>query len=143
MAYMAEFNFYVPIDVRYGDLDPQWHVNHSRYLTYMEQARLAYMQHLGFFDGHSFLDYRLIIADAHVSYKAPIELGQRLRVGTCTQKIGNKSIMFEYAVEDESGSLVFATGEVVCVFYNYRTHQTQPIPAEWRQKLSEVEGRPF
>ena len=140
---MAEFNFYVPIDVRYGDLDPQWHVNNSRYLTYMEQARLSYMQNLGFFDGKSFLDYRLIIADTHVSYKAPIELGRSVRVGTRTQKIGTKSITFEYTVEDETGGQVFATGEVVCVFYNYHMHATEPIPADWRRKFSEFEGRDF
>lgn len=137
---MSEFKFYVPIGVRYGDLDPQWHVNHSRFLTYIEHARLEYLQHLGFFDGRSFLDYRLIIADVHVSYKAPIELGQCVRVATRTQKIGNKSITFEYLVEDESDSRIFATGEVVCVFYNYRTHQTLPVPPEWRQKIAEFEG---
>ena len=140
---MSDFKFYVPIGVRYGDLDPQWHVNNSRFLTYMEHARLEYLQHLGFFDGKSFLDYRLIIADVHVSYKAPIELGQPVRVGTRTQKIGNKSITFEYVVEDDSGSQVFATGEVVGVCYNFRSHHTLPVPAEWRRRIAEFEGREY
>jgi len=44
---MAEFNYYHPIEVRYGDLDPQGHVNNARYLTYFEQARINYIAHLG------------------------------------------------------------------------------------------------
>ena len=38
---MADFRFYHPIEVRYGDLDPQGHVNNARYLTYLEQARIC------------------------------------------------------------------------------------------------------
>jgi len=38
---MTDFHYYCPIDVRYGDLDPQGHVNNARFLTYFEQAELA------------------------------------------------------------------------------------------------------
>ena len=140
---MSTFNFYIPIQVRYGDLDPQWHVNNSRFLTYMEQARLEYLQQLGLFDGKSFLDLRLIIADVHVAYKAPIELGQQVRVGTRTAKIGTKSVTFEYVIEDVQSGQVCATGEVVGVCYNFRTHETLPVPDEWRKKIAAFEKRQF
>ncbi|NOY99067.1 MAG: acyl-CoA thioesterase, partial [Chloroflexi bacterium] len=39
---MSDFHFYHPIVVRYGDLDPQGHLNNARYLTYFEQARIHY-----------------------------------------------------------------------------------------------------
>lgn len=129
--------------VRYGDLDPQWHVNHTRFLTYMEQARLEYLQHLGLFDGKSYLDLRLIIADVHASYKAPIELGQKVRIGTRTAKIGTRSVTFEYVIEDEESGQVCATGEVVGVCYSFRTHETQPVPNEWREKMAEFEQHSF
>jgi len=140
---MAEYNFFIPIQVRYADLDAQWHVNNSRFLTFMEQCRLDYLQQLGLFDGETFLDLRLIIADVHVSYKAPITLNQKIRVGTRTLKIGNKSIQFEYVIEDEETGEVCGTGEVVGVCYNFWTHETMTVPDEWRKKLSEFEGREF
>jgi len=31
---MGGFKFYHAIEVRYGDLDPQGHVNNANYLTY-------------------------------------------------------------------------------------------------------------
>jgi acyl-CoA thioester hydrolase len=45
---MPGFHYYHPIEVRYGDLDPQGHVNNARYLTYLEQARIGYIRHLGY-----------------------------------------------------------------------------------------------
>lgn len=140
---MPAFKFYVPVEIRYGDLDPQWHVNNIRYLTYIEQARLNYMLKLGLFDGQSFLDLKMIIADVHVSYLAPIKLGQNIRVGTRAARIGNKSITFEYRIEDADDGQLVATGEVVGVTYDYRSQKTIPVPAEWRKVISDFEGVDF
>ena len=140
---MTGYSFFIPIKVRYSDLDAQWHVNHTRFLTYIEQARLEYLQHLGLFDGKSFLDLRVIIADVHVSYIEPIVLGQNVRVGTRTAKIGNKSIMFEYILEDVDSGKPLAKGEIITVTYNFRSQKTVPVPPEWRNKIGEFEGRTF
>jgi len=140
---MTTYKFFIPIKVRYSDLDAQWHVNHTRFLTYIEQARIEYLQHLGLFDGKSFLDLRVIIADVHVSYIEPIVLGQKVRVGTQAAKIGNKSITFEYILEDVDSGMKLAKGEVVTVAYNFRNHETVPVPLEWRNKIGEFEGRTF
>ena len=137
---MADFKFFFPLQVRYGDLDPQWHVNNSRFLTFMEQARFEYLKHLGLFDGQSFMDLGLIIADVHISYLAPITLGQKVRVGMRTARIGNKSMNFEYLIEDTETHQALARGEVVGVAYDYHTHATIPVPQCWRDAISAFEG---
>ena len=140
---MTGYKFFIPIKVRYSDLDTQWHVNHTRFLTYIEQARLEYLLLLELFDGKSFLDLRMIIADVHVSYIKPIVLGQNVRVGTRTAKIGNKSITFEYILEDVDNGKTLAKGEVITVAYNFRNQETVPVPPEWRNKIGEFEGQTF
>src|SRR5512133_2916352 len=97
---MDEFRFYHPIEVRYGDLDPQGHVNNARYLTYMEQARIHYIRAVGLWDGHSFLDIGIIVADAHLTFKAPILFGQQVQVGARVTRLGNKSLTMEYRLRD-------------------------------------------
>ena len=139
---MSEFKFHYPIQVRYGDLDPQWHVNNARYLTFMEQARFAYLVELGLWDGKSFLDLGLIIADTHVSYLAPIVLGQKIRVALRVNKLGNKSLTFECLIQDEQTSQPLARGEIIAVSFDYHTHATRPLPEDWRQKISTYEGLP-
>ena len=140
---MSDFKFYVPVKVRYSDLDPQWHVNNTRYMSYTEEARLAYLMELGLFDGKSFLDLQMIIADIHIAYVAPIMLGQNVRVGTRTACIGNKSITFDYVIEDADSGELFARAEVVGVTYDYRSQSTIPVPDEWRRIIANYEGVDF
>ena len=87
---MSEFNFSVPIDVRYGDLDPQWHVNNARFLTYLENARMGYIMSLDLFDGENFFDFNFIVADIHIAYKAPIKLTQKVKVWIRAEQLGTK-----------------------------------------------------
>jgi len=139
---MADFRFYYPISVRYGDLDPQWHVNNARFVTYIEQARIAYVMELGLFSGESFFDLGLIVADVHMAYLRPIKITQNIRVGVRVSRLGNKSMFFEYAIEDADTGEVAATAETVMVSYDYHADRSRILPDEWRQRISEFEGIP-
>ncbi len=138
---MDKFNFYLPIQVRYGDLDPQWHVNNARTVSYLEQGRFAYLRRLELWDGVSFLDLPLIVADVHVSFLAPIYYDQLIRLGVGVVRIGNKSLTFEYQLEDVTNGQVTTHADTVMVYYDYRTHTSLPVPPEWRVKISEFEGK--
>ncbi len=137
---MAEFHFRIPLEVRYGDLDPQWHVNNARYLSFLEQGRMAYLVRLGLWDGQDFNNLGLIVADVHVSYLAPILLFQKIYLEMRTSRIGNKSLTFEYRICDEQTGQALATAETVMVAYDYHTHQSIPVPAHWRSAIAAFEG---
>ena len=136
---MREFRFYHPIEVRYGDLDPQGHLNNAKYFTYTEQARIAYVRHLGLWNGGSFLDIGVILAEASMSFKAPILWGQPIRVGVRVKRLGNKSFDMLYSIQDSESGLECASGTTVQVAYDYHTAKTIPIPDEWRQILTRFE----
>ena len=139
---MTDFRFHLPIDIRYSDLDPQWHVNHARLVSYLEQARFRYVMDLGLFDGRSFLDFEFIIADLHISYLAPVHAGQPVQVAMRVTRLGNKSLEIIYCIEDQTGQQVFATAETTMVIYDYRAQQTRPISSAWREKIAAFEGIP-
>jgi len=136
---MPSFRYYHPIEVRYGDLDPQGHVNNARYLTYMEQARISYIQQLGLWQGDSFLDVGVILADAQVTFKESIQYGQPLRVGVRVSRLGVKSLTMEYQIEDAGDGRALATGATVLVAYDYRRGRSLPLPDDWRRILTEYE----
>mgnify|MGYP000844651337 FL=1 len=140
---MKTFHYSVPIDVRYGDLDPQWHVNNARYLTFLEHARLSYLLHLGLFDGKNFLDFNLIVADIHIAYLAPIQLGQKVAVHIRCERIGNKSLTFVYEIRDEDTRQVLSSAETIMVTFDYHQQQSIPVPDAWRQAISALEGVAF
>lgn len=137
---MENFRLYVPILIRYGDLDPQWHVNNAKFLTFLEQSRTAYLQHLGLWDGRDFFQIGLIVADLHIAYLLPITLGQSVRVGVRVVQLGNKSLRFEYQIEGEEGSPVFARAETVMVSYDYVAQSSRVIPDSWRTEIAAFEG---
>jgi len=140
---MSFFKFNLPIQIRYGDLDPQWHVNNAHTVTLIEQSRFAYLRHLNLWDGESFLDLPVIVADVHVSYLAPIFYGQEIRIGVRVSRIGNKSLTFEYQIEDAGTGQVTTRAETVMVYYDYRTRASAPVSAEWREKISQFEETRF
>ena len=138
---MSDYHFYHPVEVRYGDLDPQGHVNNAKHLTYFEQARVQYMIELGLFSkDQSFMKIGVILADVHITYFAPIYFGQNIKVGVHASRFGTRSMTWDQNILDAETGKELAKGEVIIVTYDYREGKTIPIPQEWREKISEFEG---
>jgi acyl-CoA thioester hydrolase len=137
---MTVYNFYYPIQIRYGDLDPQWHLNNAHTVIMIEQARTAYLVKLGLWDGIDFNKLGLIVADVHVSYKAPVNLLQQVQIGVRVSRIGTKSLVMEYTMEDVGTKQELASGETIMVAFDYPTNQSIPVPDDWREKIHQFEG---
>lgn len=137
---MSAYHFSIPIEPRYADLDPQWHVNNVRFLAYLEQARLTYLVQLGLWDGSDFNQLGLIVADIHIAYLNPMTLWQKGQVEMRTERIGNKSLTFTYRLINVEDGSVFATAESVMVAFDYVTQKSIRVPDDWREKISAYEG---
>ena len=138
---MSDFKFFQPIEVRYGDLDPQGHVNNAKYLTFFEQARVHYMIHLGLYaQDQSFEKVGVIVADTHIAFLAPIRFGDDVKVGVQISKLGNKSMTVEQNIVNNASGQEMAKGEIITVTFDYAAQSTISIPDEWRDKISKFEG---
>ena len=139
---MPAYRFYLPIEVRYGDLDPQGHVNNAKYLTYMEHARIVYIQQLGLWEGKSFSELGIILAEIRVTYLSPIHYNQKVRVGVRVSRLGEKSFDVDCVLEEAHTQKELARGSSVLVTYDYQTRQSVSIPEVWRHAISTFEGIP-
>lgn len=138
---MSDYRFFHPMEVQYGDLDPQGHVNNAKYLTYFEQARVSYLTKLGLFSkDQSFTELGVIIADIHIRFEAPVLWGAPIKVGVRTVKIGGKSLTLDQCLADAQTDNLYAVGSVVLVAYDYSKHETMDVPESWRRSISEFEG---
>jgi acyl-CoA thioester hydrolase len=141
ILFMSDYKFTHPIEVRYGDLDPQGHLNNSKYLTYFETARIHYFIQLELFkEKNSFLDIGVILADVHLSFHAPVMFGDDILASVRTTHLGNKSITVKQSLIDRSSGKEVCTGEVVLVSYDYHSGKTIPILTEWREKITQFEN---
>lgn len=141
-GFMDQFRFYQPIDVRYGDLDPQGHVNNARYVTYLEHARVEYIRHLGLWDGSSYLDLGFIIARIELDFQAPILITDPVQVGVRISRLGGKSLDMIYRMENADTGDVYGRGKTVLVGYDYRTGESMELLDVWREKIAAFEDIP-
>lgn len=135
---MAEFTTEVELPVRYRDIDSLGHVNNAVYVTYLEQARVEYVQDV-FAAGP--LDPGFLVAHVSVDYERPIELDDRVVVALGVTDIGTASVTMGYEIRAD-GNLA-ATAETVVVAVDDGTGEPTPIPDSWRERIADHEGQSF
>jgi acyl-CoA thioester hydrolase len=137
MAAVQGFTHTFSQDVAFRDLDGLGHVNNAVYLSYVESARLAYMQEVL---GPLELDELGIVADVKISFRSPAALGETLEVGHRVSRVGETSLVFEFEVRGGDGQLV-AEGSTVHVAFDYGVRRPVPVPEKWRNRIESYEAR--
>ena len=142
----AEFSFFFPFRVRYAEVDGQMIVFNAHYLTYFDTAITEYFRVLPY-------DYQgqveKIGEDYHtvrtlVEYYAPIRFDDEIEVGVRTARIGRSSLTFGLGrrpeIHPKGRDERLASGEVVWVNTDQKTHRPAPVPAELVEKIRAFDG---
>jgi acyl-CoA thioester hydrolase len=137
---VTDYRFFHPIEIRYGDIDAQRHVNNAHYFTLMEQARIQYVMSLGLWSGADFDQIGMILAEQSCTYLAPITLDKKVEVGVRTERMGSKSIEMDYILREAQTYQEFATGNSILVAYDYQLAESIPIPRSWRDAIEGFES---
>jgi acyl-CoA thioester hydrolase len=107
--------FAVPATIRYEDLDPNRHVNHAKYLTYLEECRLALRR---------FLNTELKLPEAlgwavgalSIQYRRALLYPATVRIETAPIAIGRTSFTLGYGIYDGTGAAnALASTRSVCL----------------------------
>jgi acyl-CoA thioester hydrolase len=118
--------------VRFRDVDAWGHVNNAVYLTYCEDARMAYLAHLGLV--RSVAEAQMILARAEIDFRSPTHVGEELEIGVRPGQLGRKSFVLEYQVRADGR--VVAESTSVLVAYDYRRGEAVEVPAAWKEALA-------
>lgn len=146
---LPEFPCVVPVEVRFRDLDAMGHVNNAVYLTYFEQARLAFWLavHPGSAPGEAVAPERIgfVVARAECDYASPVRLGERLLVGCRAGDFGTTSFAFDYRVVAAGGSVdaevrLVASGRTVQVGWDWKEGRKSPLPEELRRRIDSFQA---
>src|SRR2546425_10220029 len=103
------------------------HVNNAVFLTYLEEARLAFLRPLGTDQS------AMILARAEIDFRAPVRIGQQIEIGVRPLRVGEKSFDLEYALEVDGHRV--ADAKTVLVSYDYEAGQAVAVPSAWRESL--------
>ena len=125
---MEGFDFVHRETVRFRDLDSLGHVNNAVFLTYLEEARIAYLDPLGAEASD------MILARVEIDFRAPLRMGDELEIGVRPARVGTKSFDLEYEVR--SGGTLAAEAKTVLVSYDYASARPIELPEAWREALA-------
>ena len=139
---LTHYHHSTSIQIRFCDTDMLGHVNNANYLTYMELARLSYINAvLG--DAVDWSADGVILAKAIIEFKLPVMLNDNLIVHVRVARLGNKSLDMEYLFvrKKNEADEVVASGTTVLVAFNYVTNKTIELLPAWRKRIEEFENK--
>ncbi len=136
-----KFKHRIPVKVRFSDLDAMGHVNNAAFLTYLEEARFAYYNHVLNIDTNK-LEFNAVIARIEIDYLEQIKLGDNVEVYTRTAKIGSKSSDIEHliVISSSQGRKIAAKAFTKLVSFDYRSNKTIPVPERERSIIEDFES---
>ncbi len=114
--------------VRFRDLDAMGHLNNAVYSTFLEQARLAFLEPQGA------EVTSMILARLEIDFRSPVELGETVQISVTPTRVGTKSFELEYVLR--AGDRTVAEAKTVLVAYDYATAMSMEIPSEWKERLA-------
>jgi acyl-CoA thioesterase FadM len=113
-SWLAQFDHFVDIDVRYWETDGLKHVNHVVVPAYLEHGLLKLLTSIGDPEPYATIPFSHVTAELLVRYVRPNFFGEVLCVGSRVERIGNKSATIEQVVLGQTGE-VRVVGRTVIV----------------------------
>jgi acyl-CoA thioester hydrolase len=130
---LADYPHRVAEIIRFGDLDPQGHVNQAVFLTYFESGRVAMFRNpdLGIgVPGVTFVMVRM-----EVDYMKELRWPGNLEIGTGVAEFGRSSFKAAQAIFHDG--VCAAAGRATLVCMDIETRRATPLPEAAIDRLSQ------
>jgi len=121
-----EFRQFIPMSVRWGDMDALGHVNNVQYFRYGESARIAYFDPLGQDDPKFWKEYGIILASMSCDFLAQVHYPAELEIGSRVTRLGRSSLHMSSAIFQGENLVAVLRG--VLAWFDYSAQKTLPIP---------------
>ena len=121
------------IKVRFYELDPYDHVNHTNYFSYFETARIEYLSEMGWgLDVLKYKGWQLVVVEIEARFLAAARLGEELTIHTWVEEAGRvKSVWSQIMLRGEEQ---VARARVTAAFTDLEGRPTR-IPAEFTEAM--------
>ena len=126
------------VKVRFYELDPYDHVNHTNYFSYFETARIEYLSDMGW--GLDILKqngWQFVVVEIKARFLAAARYGQELVIHTWIEQVGRvKSIWHQVLYRGEE---LVAEIEVTAAFTDL-DGRPRRIPAQFVEHMNSLRG---
>jgi acyl-CoA thioester hydrolase len=121
---LADYPHRVADTVRFGDLDPQGHVNQAVFLTYFESGRVAMFRNPDLSIGVPGITY--VMVRMEVDYVKELHWPGTIDIGTGVAEFGRSSFKVAQAIFRDG--VCVARGRATLVCMDLTTRKSTPLP---------------
>lgn len=134
------FNFQVPLQVRFSDIDGYMHVNNGVFFNYLEHGRALYLHQVCRWD---FSTIGAVVANINLNFYQPINFFDELQAYVRCIRLGTASFTLEQVLMGKKlhgDAVVFAAASVTMVTIDLKTMKPSPLPEDYGTKIREQDG---
>ena len=121
------------INVRVSETDALGHINNANYFTYMEEARISFLQELEFDMENE--QYVFILASTTCDFISQGYFGDTLKVETDVIHIGTKSITLGSQLFAKQSRRLIAKGQATVVYFDVNKQVSINVMDSFKEKL--------
>ena len=133
--YIKEF------EIRWSDLDPNWHVANASYVNFMSHTRMAFMIESGFTPAE-LVKHNLgpVVFYEHIYYFKELFMGKPIKVSLQLKGLSEDGMFFEFVhnIYDHKGRNC-ARCEMLGSWLDTKSRKLTTLPAELRERLNGLE----
>ncbi len=129
--------FSISLSVRSDDLNFAQHVAHQNYFTFFQEARIAYLQQLGFSE-MDICGCGMLIAEASCRYRKELFFGDRLSVACRVVQVKPKAFVMAYAIGRDAA--LCAEGATTNLLVDPQTKKVVTLPHGFVSAVLAFEG---
>ena len=133
------FPVVISADVAWGEMDSFAHLNNVVYFRYFENARIAYLTQVSWFDLMKSDGIGPIVASTHCRFRRPITYPDAILIGARIITVETDRVTFEHRLVSTKWDDVAAEGQAVVVCYDYQASAKVPLPNELRSRIDALE----
>jgi acyl-CoA thioester hydrolase len=138
---LVGFPVVIEIDVGWSDMDSFDHVSNLVYFRYFQDARLTYIERIGWLRMKRETGLGPILKSTSANYRKPLKFPDRIWVGVRASEVNEDRVTFEHKIVSRAWDAVACEGLAVVVSYDYRAEAKCPLPEGVRKAIEEMEVR--
>lgn len=129
------FAFETRVDIRIGDINYAGHLGNDAVLKLAQEARLRFLQSLGYPHELSIEGLGVVVADTAILYRAEAFHGEVLRFALAVDDVGARGFDLLYQASNDKTGKEVARLKTGLVFFDYVSRKPAAMPPAFLERL--------
>jgi len=122
--------------VRVGDINYGGHLGNDKALLLFHDARIKFLESMGFSEKHIGDGIGIIMSDAHVFFKKEVFLHDKLSADVSVEEVTTSSFTLLYSIKRLPDKLEVINGTTRLIAFDYEKRKVVRIPTDFMDRIT-------